>query len=121
MKKNTKILKRLYSFSVVLFLVGILDPLEGSIAILLGSGLMALSTFLNQDRHRKVFLFTFLSIVFGVFFLFYLSELGGFGGGSGLSWWWGLLILPYPIAWVINVVVLIKRLIYNRKSRQKRQ
>jgi ABC-type multidrug transport system permease subunit len=50
-----------------------------------------------------------LLITVGVIFLFYLSSLGGFGGTSTLSWWWGLLILPYPIGWLLQVVLLLIR------------
>jgi len=32
----------------------------------------------------------------GVGALWFLSSLGGIGGKSGHSIWWGLLILPYP-------------------------
>jgi hypothetical protein len=44
----------------------------------------------------------------GVFFLFYFSNKGGFGGKSTLTWWWGTLILPYLIDWLFNVILLIK-------------
>jgi ABC-type multidrug transport system permease subunit len=53
-------------------------------------------------------------ITVGVIFLFYLSSLGGFGGNSSLSWWWGLLILPYPIGWLMDVIMLIIRA-YRKK------
>jgi hypothetical protein len=54
-------------------------------------------------------------IVIGVTFLFYFSSLGGFGGTSTLSWWWGLLILPFPIGWLTIITVLIRRAIKNNK------
>lgn len=97
MKRKIKWIKVLFSIGIAALIIGAVDPLEGSVVILAGSALIALSTFLDKDRHRKIFLLSFLMIVIGVFFLFYLSSLGGFGGDSSLSWWWGLLIIPYPI------------------------
>jgi hypothetical protein len=101
----------------VALLIGILDPLEGSVVIVAGIILVTLSSFLTHDRFLKFFLLSFVLIATGVFFLFYLSSLGGFGGTSGLSWWYGTLILPYPIGWIIAIIYSIKGLInknYNK-------
>lgn len=115
MRNQSKWFKRLYIFGVVLFLLGSLDPLEGSVLILLGCASLVVATRLKGDRHRNEFLLTFIMILFGVAFLFYLSALGGFGGESNLSWWWATLILPYPIGWLITVIILIRRWISNKK------
>ncbi|MCX6253574.1 MAG: hypothetical protein NTV31_03755 [Bacteroidia bacterium] len=107
MKQKIKWIKVLYIIGIVAMIIGAVDPLEGSVVILAGSAFVSLSTFLNKDRHRKIFLISFLMIIIGVFSLFYLSSLGGFGGSSSLSWWWGLLILPYPIGWLLSIALLI--------------
>jgi len=109
MEQKTQWIKVLYIIGIVAMVLGAVDPLEGSVVILAGSAFISLSTFLNKDRHRKIFLISLLMIVTGVFFLFYLSTLGGFGGSSSLSWWWGLLILPYPAGWLLSVALLIIR------------
>jgi len=101
--------KAAYIFGIVLFIVGTLDPLEGSVLIVFGSIIMAFITKRNNDRHRKWFMLNTLLITIGVIFLFYLSSLGGFGGTSELTWWWGLLILPYPIGWLLQVILLLIR------------
>ena len=106
----------LFIIGVVSFLLGTLDPLEGSGIIAFGSALMALSTYLKRDKYMKLFLSTFIMIVIGVFFLFYFSSLGGFGGRSKLSWWWGILILPYPIGWIMTIVILIIKAIKRKKT-----
>ena len=108
---TTKIdwLRILYIIGAIILIIGAIDPLEGSVAIGAGSALLALSTFLRHDRHRKWFMGLFLAITLGIVFLFYFSSLGGFGGSSTLSWWWGLLILPYPIGWLLTIVLLIVR------------
>lgn len=81
--------------------VGAIDPLEGSLLILPGSGLLALGTYLGQ-ADRKTFVYkvwAFVLIAIGVGALWGLSAVGGIGGSSGHSMWWGLLILPYLIGW----------------------
>jgi hypothetical protein len=115
MKRNIKWTRIVYIVGIVALIIGVLDPLEGSIVIAAGSLLIVLSTFLTHDRHRKFFLASLIMIVFGVCFLFYLSSLGGFGGTSSLSWWWGLLILPYPIGWLTSIIILIVRAIKKPK------
>lgn len=91
---------------MVTLVIGAIDPLEGSVIIAAGSLLIALSTYLTRHRYWKIFLASLIMIIFGMFFMFYLSNLGGFGGKSELSWWWGILILPYPIGWVMTIVFL---------------
>src|SRR5512135_1628314 len=80
-------------------LLGTVDPLEGSVLILIGSGLIALGMRLGDKDRRTVlyWLWTFLLIAVGVGAMFGLSAVGGVGGESGRSMWWGLLLLPYPV------------------------
>lgn len=89
----------------IAMLVGAIDPLEGSLLILPGSGLVALGTFLAHAERRRIAyrVWVFILIAIGVAALAGLSARGGFGGPSGLSNWWGLLILPYPIGWSLGV------------------
>lgn len=91
---------------------GAVDPMEGSLVILPGSGLVTLGTYLsNGDRKLQIdWVGIFALIAFGVGALFGLSAIGGIGGTSGHSMWWGVLILPYPVGWVIGVVSLLFRL-----------
>ncbi|MDO9512490.1 MAG: hypothetical protein Q7J34_12075 [Bacteroidales bacterium] len=107
----------IYNIGVIALIVGSLDPLEGSMVIAAGSACLAFSTQLLKDRHKKIFLTTFTAIAFGVCALFYLSSLGGFGGTSNISWWWGAFILPYPIGWFITIVLLIIRAFNKNNSK----
>ena len=116
MKEKIKWTRVVHIIGVIALLIGTLDPLEGSVVIVCGSVLIALSAYLTRDRHWKIFLLSFILILIGVIFLFYLSSLGGFGGTSKLSWWWGTLILPYPAGWLILIVMLIIRAV--KKQRQ---
>jgi len=97
-----------FRIGVVLFIIGTLDPMEGSILILIGSIVFAAISISTQKKYWKAFTFAAILITIGVAALFLLSSLGGFGGKSSLSWWWGLTILPYPIGWLMNVIFLIK-------------
>lgn len=115
MKEKTKWMRVIYIIGVTAFVIGTIDPLEGSIAIALGSALIVLSTYFTKDRHWKTFMAALILIVFGVLFMFYFSSLGGFGGKSIVSWWWGTLILPYPIGWLMTVVLLISRIVKKKK------
>jgi len=47
----------------------------------------------------------------GVAAMFALSSIGGIGGESGRSMWWGILILPYPVGWVMGMASLLARLV----------
>ena len=86
-------------------LVGAIDPMEGSVVILPGSLIVALGTFFNQsERHLFAYrAWVFILIAIGVGALWGLSAVGGIGGKSGHSMWWGVLILPYLIGWSLGI------------------
>jgi len=119
--------RRLWSrvFSIVggiAMMVGTLDPMEGSLLILPGSGLVALGLFVGQAEHRllRYWVWVFLLIATGVGALFGLSAVGGFGGNSGRSMWWGVLILPYVVGWVMALAGAVAGLIRFFKAREQR-
>ncbi len=87
----------------VAMLVGAVDPMEGSLLILPGSGLVALGAWIGRSERRLVLyrLWTFILIAIGVGALWGFSSVGGFGGPQGYSMWWGVLILPYLIGWLM--------------------
>ena len=109
-QKFKQVLPRvLLPVGIVALVVGALDPLEGSVIILLGSGLVALATWLrNQDRSKAIYrTWLFGLIALGILAMFVLSHLGGVGGPSGRPLWWLLLLLPYPIGWLLEIANLI--------------
>jgi len=106
----SKIIRLIFTIGVIATIIGAIDPLEGSLIIVLGSIFISFATFYSHDRHRKVFAISSIMIVLGVSLMFYLSHLGGFGGDSDLSWWWALLIIPYPIGWLTLLSTLVYRL-----------
>jgi hypothetical protein len=84
-------------------LVGAVDPMEGSVLILLGSGLVLLGAWMDRSDRRLVIyrLWTCVLITVGVCALWAISAVGGVGGPHGHSMWWGVLILPYLVGWLM--------------------
>ncbi|HXR46790.1 MAG TPA: hypothetical protein VN784_05060 [Candidatus Limnocylindrales bacterium] len=119
-KKTKSISARiLFSIGVIAMVVGMLDPLEGSVVILAGSGLVALGTWLgHKGRALSVYwAWLFGMITTGVIALFWMSAVGGIGGNSGHSLWWGLVLLPYPIGWLLGIANLVSRMIDSVRHR----
>ena len=92
----------------IAMMLGTLDPLEGALLILPGSGLVALGMFLGgKDRCTVLYrTWAFILIAVGVGAMFGLSAVGGIGGKSGHSMWCGVLMLPYPAGWLIALAGL---------------
>ena len=97
--------------------VGALDPMEGSLVILPGTGVTALGALLAQSRQRLRLYAAFVMVAVGVGALFGLSAYGGIGGKSGHSMWWGLFILPYPLGWLLGLVGGILALVQSFRHR----
>ena len=95
---------------LVAMLVGAIDPLEGSLLILPGTGLLAFGAWLGPSEHRRLLYWAFAAVAVGVGALWGLSAVGGFGGSSGRSMWWAILLLPYPVGWVMALIGAIRRL-----------
>ena len=107
----------LITIGTVAMLAGALDPLEGSLVILLGVGLITLGTFLGPSERqlRTQWVLVLLLVAFGVGALW---GLGAFHLYRGHSSWWQILILPYPIGWVIGIVNLVFRLVRSIRHSQ---
>ena len=95
---------------LVLMLIGFLDPLEGSLIIAPGTGLVALGAFLGKTRGRMLAYWGFGLMVVGMGALWGLSAIGGIGGDTGRSMWWGLLLLPYPAGWIMGLLGAVRSL-----------
>lgn len=89
---------------------GLLDPLEGSLIILPGIALVTIGAALTRSRHTRLLSSSLVFVTVGVAALWGLSALGGFGGASGRSIWWGLALLPYPLGLITGVVGAAKKL-----------
>lgn len=118
---NTRTLcpRILVTLGGIAMLIGTLDPLEGSVIIVSGSGLIVLGTFIAKSQRSVIryWLTVFGLIAVGVAAMFVLSAFGGIGGKSGHSIWWGVLILPYPVGWLMALAGALLALIRFIKSR----
>ena len=110
MNEDNRWLRVLVIFGLAAMLIGAVDPLEGSLVILPGIGLVALGALLGKSRHRRLLFWSFILTAIGVGTLWGISALGGFGGSSGRSNWWGLVLLPYPVGWIMGLVGAIMRI-----------
>jgi hypothetical protein len=115
MKMNLTFLKVLFIIGAVALIIGAIDPLEGSAVIGAGSIIMTIAAISRHDRHRKLFLLFSGLIAFGIAFMIFFSSFGGFGKGA-LSWWWAILVLPYPLGWIGSVGLLIARAFNKPKA-----
>jgi hypothetical protein len=108
----------IYVVGILNIFLGALDPLEGSLLIVVGSILITLYKYLRGDRHKKGFLAGCILIVVGVGYMFYLSNLGGIGPHAK-SWWWIIPVIPYPVGWLLTVVLLFIHASQKWKLRKK--
>ena len=104
----------------IAMLLGAVDPLEGAVLIVAGSAAVLLGLWLGRWPRPIVvyWLWVFILIAVGVAAAFALSAVGGIGGTTGLSIWWGVLMLPYPIGWIMAVAGAVYLLIRYLKARK---
>jgi hypothetical protein len=96
--------RSLIVIGLAVMVLAALDPLEGSVGVVVGGSLMALGARMSDSQHRVYLSCCLAMLVTGVAALWIISAFGGFGGTSGRSSAWGLLILPYPIGWLAGLV-----------------
>lgn len=93
--------RRLLYVGLAALILGTLDPLEGSLLILGATALLALAGYTGHYTARRQLAWALGLVALGVGTLWGLSAIGGFGGQTGRSNWWALLLLPYPIGWLL--------------------
>lgn len=106
MPKRQPTSRILLALGGVAMAVGGLDPLEGALLILPGSALVAVGSYLGGGDRRVLLyrLWGFVLTVVGVGALWYVSSLGGLGGTTGRSGWWGAAcFLPYLTGWSVLI------------------
>ncbi len=105
---------------IAFVIIGAIDPMEGAFIIAPGSVLIALAKWqIGVPTLRKQYILAASLTLLGFCALMALSSMGGFGGSSSLSAWWGLTILPYPAGWLYLITILIIDRIKSRKSENK--
>lgn len=119
MDKRSRWSRVLVIVGLVVILLGAIDPLEGSLIILPGSVMGTVGALLAGTRYKKLIMWSFALVVVGVAALWGLSALGGvgdIGDGGRRSYWWALVLAPYPVGWVMGVVGAILKLGEGRKA-----
>jgi hypothetical protein len=100
--------------------IGAIDPIEGAAIILPGSMVSALGARLGKARYRRLLYWACGLIAAGVGALAVLTVLGGTGGDTGRSEWWGLFFLPYPAGWILGILGSFLSLREIRRERKTR-
>lgn len=93
--------RRLLFVGLAALILGTADPLEGSLVILAAAALLAAAAFAGHLAARRQLAWALGLVALGVGIMWGLSAVGGFGGQSGRSNWWALVLLPYPIGWLL--------------------
>lgn len=94
----------LLTAALVIMVVAVLDPLEGSVVILAAAILAAFAAVKLQSPHRAPACAGAVLLAIGVGALWGLSAVGGFGGDTGRSNLWWLALIPYPVGWVVSLM-----------------
>ncbi|HVP14616.1 MAG TPA: hypothetical protein VMS88_03670 [Terriglobales bacterium] len=92
-------------------LIGAIDPIEGSFVILPGMAALWIGAWAGRTASRKLLAWAFLLVAVGVAVMFGLTAMHGIGGRTGRSMWWALLLIPYPVGWVMGLVGAVRSLI----------
>jgi hypothetical protein len=119
MDKRSRWSRVLVVAGLIVMLAGVIDPLEGSLVILPGSVMGTVGAMLVRTRYKKLILWSFALVVVGVAALWGLSALGGVGNlgdGGRRSYWWALVLAPYPVGWVMGVIGGILKIREARKA-----
>jgi hypothetical protein len=96
---------------LAVMLIGLLDPLEGSVVILPGVGIAALGALVGHSRFARLLCCALALVAVGVAAMFAVSAVGGLGHGREYLVWWGLVVALYPIGFLLALVMAILRVI----------
>ncbi|HEU4722116.1 MAG TPA: hypothetical protein VFS59_12195 [Gemmatimonadaceae bacterium] len=90
--------------------LGAIDPLEGSLVIVAAAALVLVAAQLGHLRARRWVAWGGALAMLGVATLWAMSAMGGVGPSTGRSYWWMLLVAPYPIGWILSLTGAIRGL-----------
>jgi hypothetical protein len=93
---------------LVLMVIGAIDPLEGSIAILAGCAAGFAGAAMARSPHSRIMLRAMVLMAAGISVMIGFSVMGGIGGDTGRPVWWAVAILPYPAGWILGIVGSVK-------------
>jgi len=102
--------RRLLVIGTAALVLGAVDPLEGSIVVMAGAGVAMGAAHLGHLRARHWLDWGMALGLLGVAAMWGLSAAGGVGPSSGRSYWWALLLLPYPVGWLLSLSGAVRSL-----------
>jgi hypothetical protein len=88
--------------------LGAVDPLEGSLVIVAGAGVSVVAAHLGHLRGRQLLDWGVGLATLGVAAMWAMSAVGGVGSSVGRSYWWLLLLVPYPVGWLLSLTGTIR-------------
>ena len=90
--------------------LGAIDPLEGSLVIVAAAGAVMIAAQLGHLHARPCVVWGGALVTLGVATLWAMSAAGGIGPSTGRSYWWALLLVPYPVGWILSLFGAIRGL-----------
>jgi hypothetical protein len=112
------LLRVLFPLGVLSVVLGTLDPIEGSVLIVAGFAMLVADAFVTGSRNRTLLTWALALSAVGVAAMFILSAFGGVrmrADGPGHSPWWALVMLPYPVGWLLGVVGAARSIAAHRQ------
>ena len=88
---------------LIALVVGVVDPLEGSLLILPASCAVALVARLAGSRYERLLYIGLALVLFGFAAIWIMTAIGGVGGSTDRSAWWALLAVPILPGWLFVV------------------
>lgn len=97
--------------ALALTLLAALDPLEGFPVILIGGVLTVMAAIQERSPRLRLAVTGLCLAAIGCAAMVALSVAGGVGPVAGRSWWWLIVLAPYPAGVVLFLVadILILR------------
>jgi len=109
MKKKINWTRTLFTVGVIALFVGIFNPMGWYIIVTAGAVMITLAALAEQDRHRYIYLASTFLVIIGSLLIYYMSLLGSYEVQG--EWWWNLMVLPYPIGWIVIMAMLLIKLV----------
>ena len=102
--------RRLLWVGAAALVLGAIDPLEGSLVIVAAAGVVIVAAQLGHLHARRWAAWGGALAALGVATLWAMSAVGGIGPSTGRSYWWALLLVPYPVGWILSLTGAIRGL-----------
>jgi hypothetical protein len=87
-----------------------IDPLEGSLVVVIAAAVVLVAAQVGHLHARRWVAWGGALALLGVASLWAMSAAGGVGPSTGRSYWWMLLMLPYPVGWILSLTGAIRGL-----------